>query len=143
MSKIEIRAEKFLDNDPYVRSHGIKLISIDDRAATLEVIIQEHQRNFLGSVHGGCLFTLADTAFGLTANCAGLDNVSVGIDTHMAFVRGCKVGDRIRANAWEVSRSKRTAVFRVDLSCEGDLIAIFTGTVYVTERILEEPVYAP
>ena len=136
MSVLRARAQALLEDDPYVQSHGIELISIDETSSVLEMTVREHQRSFLKAAHGGCLFSLADTAFGLTANCAG--TVSVGIDTHMAFIRGCQVGDRIRASAREVSRSRRTAVYRVDLSRDSDVVATFTGTVYITRRNLED-----
>ena len=103
--------------------------------------ITADQRNFLQSAHGGCLFSLADTAFGLTANCTG--TVSVGIDAHMAYIHGCEVGDRIRAEAHEVSRSRRTAIYRVDLSRDGDVVATFTGTVYITRRDLKDIAQVP
>ena len=138
MSQIFTRALQLLDDDPYARYNGIKLISIDKNSASLELVIQKDQVNFLGGAHGGCLFTLADTAFGLTANCAVSDTVSVGIDTHMAFFKGCRIGELIRANASEVSRSQKTAVYRVDLLRDSELIATFTGTVYITGRKVKE-----
>ena len=132
MNNLFETASRYLRDDPYVSAQGIELITIDEKMATLEMTITEDQRSFLGGAHGGCLFALADTAFGLTANCAG--NISVGIDTHMAFIRGCRVGDRVRAQAQELFRSKRTAVYRVDLLCAKKLVATFTGTVFITER---------
>ncbi len=136
MSALRARAQALLEDDPYVQSHGIELICIDDTSSVLEMTITGDQRSFLRAAHGGCLFSLADTAFGLASNCTG--TVSVGIDTHMAYIRGCQVGDRIRAEAREVSRSRRTAVYRVDLSRDGDVVATFTGTVYITHRNLED-----
>jgi len=141
MSALHARAQALLEDDPYVQSQGIELICIDETSSVLEMMITADQRSFLQAAHGGCLFSLADTAFGLTANCAG--TVSVGIDTHMAYIRGCEVGDRIRAEAHEVSRSRRTAIYRVNLSRDGDVVATFTGTVYITRRNLENIVQAP
>ena len=125
-------ASRHLRDDPYVSSQGIELIAIDEKMATLEMTITKDQRSFLGRAHGGSLFALADTAFGLTANCVG--NISVGIDTHMAFLRGCRVGDRISAHAQELFRSKRTAIYRVDLLRGQKLVATFTGTVFITKK---------
>ena len=141
MRALLARAQALLEDDPYVQSHGIELISIDETSSVLEMTITEDQRSFLKAAHGGCLFSLADTAFGLTANCAG--TVSVGIDTHMAFIRGCQVGDRIRAVAREISRSRHTAIYRVDLSRDGGSIATFTGSVFITLRNLEDIIQAP
>ena len=141
MRALRARAQALLKNDPYVQSHGIELICINETSSVLEMTVTEDQQSFLKAAHGGCLFSLADTAFGLTANCAG--TVCVGIDTHMAYIRGCQVGDRIRAAAREISRSRRTAIYRVDLSRDRDIVATFTGTVYITPRNLEDVVQAP
>ena len=143
MIDILTQASQFLRNDPYVQMNGIKLISIDGTTALLEMIVKEPQCSFVGAAHGGSLFTLADTAFGLLANCSNLPVISVGIDTHMAFIKGCKVGDVIRAYANEVSRSKRIAVYRVDLSCRHETVGIFTGTVFITERCKKDFVHSP
>ncbi len=141
MSKLRARAQALLEDDPYVQSQGIELICIDETSSVLEMTVTTDQCSFLQAAHGGCLFSLADTAFGLTANCTG--TVSVGIDTHMSYIRGCHVGDRIRAEAREISRSQRTAIYRVDLLRDEDLVATFTGTVYITGRNLEHTIQAP
>ena len=141
MSALRSRAQALLEDDPYVQSQGIELVYIDEMSSVLEMTITADQRSFLRAAHGGCLFSLADTAFGLTSNCKG--TVSVGIDTHMAYIRGCQVGDRIRAEAREVSRLRRTAIYRVDLFRDGDVVATFTGTVYITRQNLEDIVHMP
>ena len=137
------QASQFLRDDPYVQMNGIKLISINETTALLEMIVKEPQRSFVGFAHGGSLFTLADTAFGLLANCSNSAVISVGIDTHMAFIKGCKVSDVILAYASQVSGSKRIAVYRVDLSCRNETVAVFTGTVFITGRSIENFDHSP
>jgi len=141
MTDIFEKAWGLLKDDPYVQSQGIELVAIDAAHTVLEMTVRADQRSFLRAAHGGCLFSLADTAFGLAANCVGA--LSVGIDTHMAFIRGCQEGDRIRAEANEVSRSNRIAVYRVDLTRDEETVATFTGTVYITRRDLDEALQAP
>lgn len=141
MSELTAIASALLADDPYVRAQGIELISADPEGVVLEMTVSPSQESFLKAAHGGCLFSLADTAFGVAANCAGV--VSVGIDAHMAFVRRCRAGDRIRAQSREISRSRRTAVYRVDLSRGKEIVATFTGTVYVTDRDLNGARQAP
>ena len=64
---------------------------------------------------------------------------SVGIDAHMAYVRGVETGDVIRARADEISRSRRTAVYRVEVTRAEEAVATFTGTVHVTDRPVAPP----
>jgi acyl-CoA thioesterase len=42
------------------------------------------KRNSKGVVHGGAIFTLADQAFGIAANCAGIDRVAVSV--HIQYI---------------------------------------------------------
>ena len=85
----------------------------------------------------GVIFSLADTAFGLASN--SHDKASVGIDANVAYLSGVREGDLIEARASEISRTRRKAVYRIDVHRPSDDIAIaaFTGTVYVTEQPLE------
>jgi len=136
MTGLAERAERLLGNDPFVQSLGIELAAAEAGRVVLEMTVAEGHLNFLGGAHGGLIFSFADTAFGLASNAGGV--VSIGIDTHMAYIQGCRAGDRLRAEATEISRSRRTAVYRVDVSRDGETVATFTGTVYVTGRPLEE-----
>ena len=89
--------------------------------------------NFNGTCHGGLVFALADTAFGLAANSHGL--VAAGIDAHITYQAPVRAGDVLVARANEVSRSRRLAVYRVDVTraADGRATHSFTGTVFITE----------
>jgi len=89
--------------------------------------------NFNGRCHGGVIFTLADTAFGLASNSHGM--IAVGIDAHITYHVAAELGDTLTATAVEVSRARKIAVYRIDVTrADGTLVASFTGTVYVTTR---------
>ncbi|MBI2319129.1 MAG: hotdog fold thioesterase [Betaproteobacteria bacterium] len=89
--------------------------------------------NFMGTCHGGAIFTLADTAFGLASNSHG--PVAAGIDAHVTYHLPVKLGEVLTATAAEVSRSRKLAVYRVDVTREdGALTSVFTGTVYISSR---------
>lgn len=136
MTALEDQLSKLLGDDPFARALGISFVRAEEGQVTLEMTITETHMNFLGGAHGGAIFALADMAFGLASNAAG--TVSIGIDTHIAYIQGCRAGDVIRAEAVELSRARRTAVYRVDVTRDAENIATFTGTVYVTGRLLEE-----
>ena len=69
--------------------------------------------NFNGTCHGGALFALADSAFGLASNSHG--PVAAGIDAHVAYHRPARLGERLEARATEASRGARVATYRVDV----------------------------
>jgi acyl-CoA thioesterase len=90
--------------------------------------------NFNGGAHGGALFALADSAFGLASNSHG--RLASGIDTHMTFEGGARAGERLVARARETRRSRSIGFYAIDVVCvEGDgaerRIGSFTGTVFI------------
>ena len=90
--------------------------------------------NFNGGGHGGALFALADSAFGLASNSHG--PVASGIAAHITYQAAVGAGETLVARAVEVQRSRRIGVYRIDVVREeaggGETaVASFTGTVYV------------
>jgi acyl-CoA thioesterase len=90
--------------------------------------------NFNGSCHGGTIFALADSAFGLASNSHG--PIAAGIDAHITFQAAVAAGDTLVARAVEVQRSRRIGVYRIEVvrpEADGGETAIssFTGTVYI------------
>jgi acyl-CoA thioesterase len=91
--------------------------------------------NFFGASHGGAIFSLADMALGLACNSSG--SLAALIDAHMTFTAGAKEGEVLTATAVPVSRSRKLAVYRIDVSrADGTLVASLTGTVYLTGKKL-------
>jgi len=124
---------RFSDADPYQRHNGLELVDAGPEHATMRMTVARHHMNFNGGCHGGALFTLADSAFGLASNAHGV--VAVGIDTHMTFQKGAREGDVLTARAVQVSRNAKLAVYRVDVTrADGASVASFTGTVHITSR---------
>jgi acyl-CoA thioesterase len=95
--------------------------------------VGEQHLNFSGSCHGGAIFAFADAAFGLASNSHGA--IAAGIDAHITYQCAAALGDELTATAVEVSRSRKLAVYRIDVTrADGTVISSFTGTVYVTAR---------
>jgi len=130
---IASRVKRLATADPFVRWLGITCTEAAPGAATVTMTLAAHHLNFNGTCHGGVTFALADTAFGLASNSHG--RVAAGIDAHITYQQAAAEGDTLTARAFEVSRSKRIAVYRVDVT-RGDAapVSSFTGTVYVTQR---------
>jgi acyl-CoA thioesterase len=61
--------------------------------------------------------------------------VAAGIDAHIAFPAPARAGEVLTAAALEVSRSRRLAIYRVEVHTgNGTLVSVFTGTVYITGK---------
>jgi LAO/AO transport system ATPase/phenylacetic acid degradation protein PaaD len=118
--------------DAFQSACGIELVECGAGRATLAMTVAPAHLNFNGTCHGGAIFALADSAFGLASNSHG--RVAAGIDAHVAYHAAAKLGDRLVARAAEVSRGARLATYRVDVAHDDEAIASFTGTVYITGR---------
>lgn len=65
---IENYAEKIKhESNGFIRHNGIRIVSVDEERSVLEAEITDNSRNVWGSVHGGFLYTMADTAAGAFA----------------------------------------------------------------------------
>jgi acyl-CoA thioesterase len=117
--------------DPFACSLGITCTEADEGSATVSLTLDQRHLNFNGTCHGGVVFALADTAFGLASNSHG--KVAAGIDAHVTYQQAARAGDMLTARAVEISRSRKLAVYRVDVNrADGAVISSFTGTVYIT-----------
>ena len=125
--------QRLIARDRFVQSLGIRCVDAGSGHATVTLTVGEAHLNFNGTCHGGVIFALADTAFGLASNSHGL--IAAGIDAHITYHVAAQAGDTLTATAVEVSRTRKLGVYRVDLARgDGTLISSFTGTVYITTR---------
>jgi acyl-CoA thioesterase len=131
------RVMRLAGRDPWLAHLGVTCLDGGPGRAAVALTLREEHINFNGTCHGGVVFTLADTAFGLAGNSHGL--IAAGIDAHITYQLAARIGDTVTATAVEVSRSRRIAVYRVDVTRgDGALLSVFTGTVYITTRHNDE-----
>lgn len=119
---------KRLNDDPFARFLGISVDRIEQGSASCSLTIKEHMFNFLGVVHGGLVFCLADVAFSAASNADHCP--SYALDVSGSFLKTAKIGDVIRAEAQRVHTSKRIGVYRMQVFNNDDLLAVFNGTVF-------------
>ncbi len=124
--------------DRFMQSMGMELVDAGSGRAAVQMTVREEHLNFNGTCHGGAIFALADSAFGLSSNSHAA--VAAGIDAHIAYPAAARLGDTLTASASEVTRSSRLATTRVDVAAaDGKIVAVFTGTVFITEDAHEAP----
>ena len=82
----------------YARDLGIVVTALGDGYAESQLVLEPRHRNLIGSVHGGCLFTMADTTGGAAATSTGqISYLSPAIDTEKILARAevMKAGKRL------------------------------------------------
>ena len=128
------RLEVVFQSDAYVNDLGAKRVEWDGGRAVFRLVPEPRHVNFVGSVHGGALFSLADSALGVASNSWGRVCVALTVETQFL---SAPVGDDILvATAVERSRTRRTAAYAIDVTSEADgtLRATFQAMAFRTGR---------
>ena len=116
--------------DALARTLGIELVDAGPGHATVALAVTADHLNFNGTCHGGVIFSLADTAFGVASNAHG--EAAAAIDAHLSFNASVRCGERLIACARERSRGRRLATYAVDVTrADGRIVSVFTGSVYL------------
>ncbi len=118
----------FFNNDAWAKEVGIELMEFSAGRAKVRMMIEKKHLNGHGTVHGGAIFTLADTAFALASNSHGIP--AAAINAHISYVKSATAGT-LYAEAAESSLSPKIATYSVIVTDDtGGKIALFEGMVY-------------
>jgi acyl-CoA thioesterase len=120
--------DTFFERDSFAKEAGITLVAVSPGRAQVQMQIEDRHKNSHGTVHGGAIFTLADTAFALASNSHGVP--AAAINAHISYVRSASSGT-LHALAEEFSLSPKIATYNVTVTGDNEeKIAIFHGMVY-------------
>lgn len=121
-----------LPEPPIARALGFDGFEVGDGWVTVSLEVQEFHYNPVGSVHGGVIATILDTA----AACAVQTTLAAGegqtsLDLNVKFLRAVTVGSGlVRAHGQVLHRGARTAVAEARLvDGKGVLLAQATSTL--------------
>jgi acyl-CoA thioesterase len=107
---------------------GVKVLEVKAGYAKVSLKITKKHTNFLGATHGGAIFTLADCAFAEAVNFG--DTKAVAVQVSINFLKPSSEGDVLTAEASKVSEGKTFALYKIPVSKEGKLVAVFSGLAY-------------
>ncbi len=118
-----------LEEEPFAKKFGIKLLDLDEGYSKVEMKFTPDMEDFLGMAHGGALFALLDEAFETASNSHG--TVVVAVNMNITYISSPSPDSRLIAEAREVSRTQRTAVYDIKLfDDQNNLIASCEALVY-------------
>ena len=105
---------------------GINVVRSDDDGAVVELVADDRHLNGHGTVHGGAIATLVDSAMGMAVYRD--DTAPVTIEMKVTYLEPGQKG-RLRAEAKVRKRGKRIMIAEVDVTDEGgEAIAHGIGT---------------
>ena len=122
--------------EPYALTLGIELVELEDGFSAVEMTYDPQRMNNLFSrAHGGAIFSLIDEAFETV--CQTVGQVTVALNVSLNYVASPESGARLRAEAREVTSTRRTASYDIRVTDEqGQLIAVCQALAYRTGKPL-------
>ena len=125
--------DKMYSNDWFSQWLGIELVEVSAGYCKLSMKVRKEMLNGFGIAHGGITYSLADSALAFASNSHGKKAVS--IETSIAHTEQIKEGDKVFAEAIQVSISNKIARYKITVSnAEQKTVALFNGTVYRTGK---------
>lgn len=125
----------FNEHDGFSKHNGLKLLKMEPGYAEAELNVTDENRNFMGTIHGGVLFGLVDIVAG--SSLAAYGKHCVTLSSNITYVAAAK-GGRIIAKSKEVSHTRRTATYDVEVTGEdGTLLCKAVTTMYVPNKPIE------
>jgi acyl-CoA thioesterase len=125
--------KKMYSNDAFSQWLGMEILSASAGSAVVELKVRDDMTNGFGIAHGGIAYALADSALAFASNSLG--SKAVSIETSISHTKPVKVGDTLKASTKLKDKSNRLARFEVEVRNEQDVVALFRGTVFITEKL--------
>src|SRR3954447_18264695 len=131
----DVSAELYarLAADPLAGHLGISLEQVRPGYARASMTVGPRLLNAVGMAHGGATMALLDVVHAAVSNSHG--TVAIAQDAHTEFLAAGAEGERLVAEGFELHRSNRTAVYRIDARAQdGRLVATALARVFRTDR---------
>lgn len=132
MIKAEDIPYKMLRQDAYSSWLGIEILECEIGRCKVGMTIRKEMLNSMGKAHGGISYSLADTAFGFSANTYG--KYAVSIETSINHIEALEEGDYIIAEAVTDITKTKIGFNIVEVKRKNDIVALFKGVVYRTGK---------
>ena len=125
-----------LKADRFTEWMGLKIDEISLGYCKLHYTIREEMLNGFDQVHGGILFSAADSAFAFACNSHG--RITVALDVSITFTRPARAGDLLTVEAREIHLSNKTGVYDIRTTDKDqNLVCLFKGTSYRTSQLVK------
>lgn len=125
-----------LSQDAFSQWLGIEILECEIGRCKVGMTIRKEMLNSMDKAHGGISYSLADTAFGFTANTYG--KYAVSIESSINHIEALNEGDYITAEATVNLQKTKVGFNIVEVKRGNELVALFKGVVYRTSKDWEE-----
>ncbi|MGD9227435.1 MAG: PaaI family thioesterase [Desulfobacterales bacterium] len=120
--------------EPFAKGMKIELVELELGYSAVEMIYDPTQlNNIYERAHGGALYALIDEAFETAGQTDG--TIAVALNVNVTYVSSPEPGVRLRAEAKNISQTKKTAGFDIRVTDEkNNLIATCSALAYRTGK---------
>lgn len=120
--------------EPFAQALNMKLVELEDGHSVVEMVYDpENMNNMYDRAHGGALFGLIDEAFETAAQTKG--TIAVALNVNITYVTSPQPGSKLRAEAKQVSQTKKTASFDIKITDQdGNVITICQALAFQTGK---------
>ena len=121
---------EYIRKDPFANNLGATIEIIEPGHSRVSLTVTEDMVNFHGMIHGGIIFSVSDIAFAAASNSHG--QTAVALNVNISFLRACKPGDQLVAEAIEQHAAGPTALYDISVIDKqtGELVAQSQDLVY-------------
>ena len=132
--KIKYAIESAVKKEALPRALNISLVSLDTGTSAVEMVYKpEIMSNIYDKAHGGAIFALIDEAFETAGQTHG--TIAVALNVNVTYLASPESGSKLRAEAHEVSRTKKTATYDIKVyGPDRKLIATCQALAYRTGK---------
>ncbi|OEU67383.1 MAG: thioesterase [Desulfobacterales bacterium PC51MH44] len=123
-----------VEKEPFAQALNMELLDLGLGYSVVEMTYDPSaMNNIYDRVHGGAIFGLIDEAFETASQTEG--TVAVALNVNVTYVSSPEAGKRLRAEAREVSQTKKTASYDIKVTDkDGQLIATCQALAYRTGK---------
>jgi acyl-CoA thioesterase len=120
--------------EPFAKVMKINLVELELGYSAVEMIYDPaSMNNIYERAHGGAVFALIDEAFETAGQTDG--TIVVALNVNVTYVSSPQPGVRLRAEAKQASRTKKTAGYDIKVTDpNGNLIATCSALAYRTGK---------
>lgn len=130
-------AEYMLNQDHFSQWLGIEILEVKPNYCLLKIPIKQAMINGLKTVHGGIMFSFADSALAFSSNNNG--EAAVALNCMINFTKAVRLGEKLFAESVQISDTRKTAIYDIKVTNENkEMVASFRGTVYKIEKKVVE-----
>ncbi|WP_353780133.1 hotdog fold thioesterase [Winogradskyella sp. 3972H.M.0a.05] len=123
---------KMLSQDAFSQWLGVEILECEVGRVKVAMTVRREMLNSMNYAHGGISYSLADTAFGFTANTHG--KYAVSIETSINHIEALEEGDYLVAECVIEKVNNKLGFNVVEVKRGEELVALFKGVVYRTQK---------